>query len=187
MFAHPSDQIRCHAFRIDHRFIRRHVEMQVLLMNAPKHTQVSPERRPRSLTGVTMDFAAAIAVIIPRPLVHPVADGRMARMAAPIALPLIGIEPRVAHGDVLRDQGGAGARVGMIAHPPALLPRVPRDEADNRWTIVGVGPVPFPFIGTPPGRIRGVAMGRTFFPRRCGTVRRPQRRCQSSHRSAQSR
>jgi hypothetical protein len=36
--------------------------------------------------------------------------------------------------------------------------------ADDRGTIVGVGPVPFLLMSTPTGRISGIVMGRTFFP-----------------------
>src|SRR5262245_32304665 len=101
-------------------------------MNAPKDLQVNPERHPCFITGVTMDFAATIAVIITRPLVHLVTHGGMGQMTPPIALPLIGIEPRAARRDVVRNQRRAGAPSGMVAHPEALLTRVPRDDANKR-------------------------------------------------------
>src|SRR5687767_7038165 len=125
-------------FCVDHGFIRRHIEMQVLLVNTSESTQVSTKRRACTFTGIAVDFVSAIAVIIPRPLVHTMADRGMGWMAPPIALPLIGIELRAARGDVLRNQGRTGAPICMVAHPEALLTRVPRDDADNRGTIVGV-------------------------------------------------
>jgi hypothetical protein len=55
----------------------------------------------------------------------------MAWMAPAVVLPLIGIEPRAAQRHVLRDQGRAGACVGMVAHPPTLLPGLARDQTDD--------------------------------------------------------
>src|SRR5262245_1223504 len=167
----------CNAFRIDDRFIGRHVEMQVLLMNAPKTTQIGPECGARPLTAIAVHLAAAIAIIIPRPLVHPMTDSGMGWMAPPIALPLSGIELCAGNRDVLRYQRCTGTPISMIANPEALRTGVPRDEADNGWTIVGVGPMSSPLIGPPPGRILGVRMGGAFFPRRFGTARRPQKPC----------
>jgi hypothetical protein len=175
--AHPSDQLGCDSFRIDYGFIRRHVEMQVWLMNAPKTTQIGPERCTRPLTAIAVDLAAAIAVIIPRPFVHTMSNRGMGWMAPPIALPRVGIELRAVNRDVLRYQGCAGTPISMIANPEALLTGVPRDDADNGRTVVGVGPTPSPLIGPPTRRILGVRMGRAFFPRRCGTARRPQKPC----------
>jgi hypothetical protein len=125
-------------------------------MDPAEGAQIGPKRCASPLTGVAVHLTLAVSIIIPRPLVHAVADCRVARMAPAIALPLIGIEPRAAHRDVLRDQDRAGARIGMVADPQALLPRLARDQTDDRGTIIGVGPVPFPFIGAPPGRIGGV-------------------------------
>jgi hypothetical protein len=167
----------CDAFRIDHGFIGCHVEMQVLLMNAPKTTQIGPERRASALAGIAVDFAAAISIIVPRPLVHTMTDSGMRGMAPSIALPLVGIELRAVSGDVLRNQCRAGMLISMVANPEALLARVPRDDTDNRRTIVGVGPMSSPLIRTPTGRIIGVRMRRAFFPPRFGTARRPQRPC----------
>jgi hypothetical protein len=151
--------------------------MQVLLMNAPKATQIGPERCASALAGIAVDLAAAISIIVPRPLVHPMTNRGMSGMAPAIALPLVGIELRAVSGNVLRHQGRAGTPIGMVPNPEALLARIPRDETDNRRTIVGVGPMPSPLIGPPTGRIIGVRMRRAFFPPRFGTARPPQMPC----------
>ena len=56
--------------------------MQVLLMNAPKGTQVGPKPRTGSFTGVAVHLASAIAIIIPRPLTQAAADGGWPEYAA---------------------------------------------------------------------------------------------------------
>src|SRR6266511_2260468 len=172
--------MRCDAFRIDQGFIRRHIEMQVLLMNTAEGAQVSTERRTCPFTSIAVDLALAITIIIPRPLVHAVADGRMAPMTAAIALPLIGIKPRAARCNIFGNQRLTGPRIRVVTHPEALLTRLPRDHTDDRGAIVGIGAMPFPFIGAPTGWIGGIQMRGAFFPRRSGTVHPPQRRCQPS-------
>jgi hypothetical protein len=167
----------CDSFRIDDSFIRRHVEMQVFLMNAPKTTQIGPECCARPLTAIAVDLAAAISISIPRPLVHTMTDSSMGWMAPPIALPLVGVELRAGNRDVLRYQCCAGTPISMVANPEALLTGVPRDDADNGWALVGVGPMSSPLIGPTTGRIIWVRMGCAFFPRRFGTARRPQKPC----------
>ena len=144
-------------------------------MNAPKDTQVGPECRPCSLTDVTVDLAAAVPIIIARPLAHAVTDGGMDRVAPPIALPLVRREPRAVRGQVLRDQGGAGPCVGMVTAPPALLARVARDEADDGRPVILIGPMPVALIRAAAGRIARVVRGRAVFPPRSGRARRPQR------------
>jgi hypothetical protein len=161
--------------------------MQIPLLDASEATQVSPECRTCSLAGVAVHLTLAIAIVIPCPFADAVPDGGVGCMAAPIALPLVGVELGAAGRHVVRDQGCAGAPIGMVAHPVALLTRVPRDDADDWGTIVGVGPMPSPLVGTPAGRISGIAMWRAFFPRRSDTPRRPQRRCRPSPQSAPSR
>jgi len=146
-------------------------------MHASKTTQIGPERRASSLTGIAVDLAVAISVIIPCPLVHTMTDSGMRGMAPPLALPFIGIELGAVSGDVLRNQCRAGMPISMVANPEALLACVPRDEADNGWAIVGVGPVPSALIGPPTRRIIRVRMGGAFFPPRFGTARRPQKPC----------
>jgi hypothetical protein len=156
-------------------------------MNAPKDTQVGAERCPCSLAGVAVDFAAAIPIIIPCPLVHAVADGGMRRMAATITLPFVGIEQGAAWGHVVGNESVAGLPIRMVTDPQALLARVARDDADNGGTIVRIGAVSLALIGASTGWIGGIAMGRTFFPPRSDTIHRPQRRCRASRRLAPSR
>jgi hypothetical protein len=111
--------------------------MQVLLMDASEGPQVRPERCCCPLAGVAVDLADPIPIRISRPLVHAVADGGVGRMAATIALPLIGIQPRTAGRHVVGDEVVTGPRVSMITHSEAVLAGLPRDHADNgggdRW------------------------------------------------------
>ena len=180
MHTHSLNQRRCDAFRLDHGFIHRHLERQVARMDSTEGAQIGSKRCAGPLAGVAVHLTWAISILIPRPLVHAVADGGMARMAPPRALPLSGIEQRAARRKVLGDQGRAGARVCTVADPQALLPRLARDPTADRGTIIGIGTMPFPFIGAPPGRIAGVRLRWAFCPPRCGTARRLQRRCPSS-------
>ena len=98
--------------------------MQELLVDAPEGPQVGPERRPRSLTGITMDLALAITIVIPRPFAHTMGNRGMVRMAVTIALPFVGIEPRATRQHVVGNEGVAGLPVRVVADPKSLLTRV---------------------------------------------------------------
>jgi hypothetical protein len=130
-----------------------------------------------------VDLAVAIPILIARPLVHAMTDGRMRRMAATIAGPLIGIQPRMAW-DIGDDQVVTGPRVRVITHPEAVLTRLPRDHTQNRWTIVGIGPMPLALVRASSWRVMGVAMSGAVFPPGSGRVRPPQTWCRSSARLA---
>ncbi len=120
-----------------------------------------------------MDLESAIP--IPCPFVDAMAYGGIGGVAAVITLALVGIDPCAASRHVFGNQVVAGSRVCMITHPETLLTRLPQDHTDNGWVIVGVSEVPYSFMGTPAERFSGVAVGRTFFPRRSGTVRPPRK------------
>jgi hypothetical protein len=74
----------------------------------------------------------------------------------------------------------------MVAHPPALLARVGRDDTDDRRAIVGIRPMPLALVGAAPGWVGRVRVRRALFPPRFGTARRPRRPCLASHRSGRS-
>jgi hypothetical protein len=187
MDAHPLNQRGCDAFGIDHGFIRRDIEMQVLLMNPTERAQIRPKRRAGPFTGVAVHFASAVAIVIPGPFADAVAHRGMGGMAAVIALPFISVQDRALQWDILGDQVSARVPVRMVAHPKTLLPRLARDNTNDGRSIIGIGAVPPPFIGPAARRVAGVAMGRTFFPQRSGRVHPPQRRYRPSHRSVRSR
>ena len=105
MTTHPLNQRGCDPLRITHGFICRHGDMQVSRMDIMEGVQIGPKRRTGPCTGTAVHFTSALFIIIACPLVPAVADSGMARMASPIALPLIGRDPRAARRKVLRDQG----------------------------------------------------------------------------------
>jgi hypothetical protein len=150
--------------------------MQILLVNTSEGTQVGTKRRTCSLTGVAMDFTAAIAIIIPCPFVDAMADRGRGGMTPPVALPLIGIQLRAASRQVFDDEPVTSPPVRVVAHPQTLLARLTRDDTDDRGPIVGVGAMAFTPIGASAGRVIRVAMGRAFFPPRSDPTRPPQRR-----------
>jgi hypothetical protein len=53
--------------------------MQRLLVHAPEGPQIRPERGPSALVAIAVNLAEPIAIRIPRPLVHAVADGGVRR------------------------------------------------------------------------------------------------------------
>jgi hypothetical protein len=85
-----------------------------------------------------MPFTSAIAIVISRPLPHAISHRGMGWMAVSITLPFVGIKRRALCGDVRRHEWRAGACVGMITHPEAVLARLARPHADG-GTIGDVG------------------------------------------------
>jgi hypothetical protein len=60
--------------------------MQVLLVDPAEGTQIGVERRASAFTGVAVDLASAVPIIIPCPFVDAVADRGMGWMTPPVAL-----------------------------------------------------------------------------------------------------
>jgi hypothetical protein len=174
-------------FRIDDRLIRRDVEMQGLLVDPSEGAQVGAERRACPFTGVAVDLALTITIIIPGPFVGAVTYAGVGGMAAVIALPFVGVEHRADNRDILRDPVVTSPLGRVIANPEAVLARVPRHHTDKGWAIIGIGAVTLPLISAPPGRISRVRMECAVFPPRSGTARPPQRRCRASGRFARLR
>lgn len=135
---------------------------------------------------MAVHLTSAIAIIIPRPLSHAVAHCGMGGMAAPIALPLVGLERRAPPWDVRRDEGRARACVRMLTPPEAGLARLPRHHTDDGGTIVGVGAVALALIGAATGRVGGVAMRPAVVPPRAETAHPPHTSRQSSVSSVRS-
>jgi hypothetical protein len=142
-----------------------------------ERTQIGTERCSCPFTGVAVDLASAVPIIIPGPCVDAMADRGMVWMTTPVALPLIGIQLGAASRKVCNDELVTRPPVRMVAHPQALLARLARDDTDDWGAIVGRGAVACALIGPSAWWVGGIAMGRTVFPRRFGTIHPPRRRC----------
>jgi hypothetical protein len=125
-------------------------------------TQIGAERCSCPFTGVAVDLASAIPIIIASPFVDAVADRGMGWMTPPLALPLIGIQPGAASRKVFDDEPMISPPVRVVAHPKTLLARLTRDETDDRGPIVGRGAVALALIGTSTWWVTGIAMGQTW-------------------------
>jgi hypothetical protein len=167
---------------MDHRLIRRHIQMQVWLVHTPEGAPGGPQCRARALTGMAMAFAWAIALLIARPCVDPMANRGMGWMTAAVALPRIRVQRRAVSQPVVGDECLARPPVCLVAHPKARLARLAREDPDDRGPIVRSGAVALALMGPSAWRVARVAMGRAFCPPRCGTARLPQRRCPPSPR-----
>jgi hypothetical protein len=99
-----------------------------------------------------------------------------------VALPFIRVQLRAVSQHVFGDECLASPPVRVVAYPQALLPRLARDDPDDRGPIVRIGAVPCARTVPPAWPVARVAMGRACSPPRCGTAHRPQRRCPPSPR-----
>jgi hypothetical protein len=153
------------SFRLQHRFLGCHIEMQVLLVDPAKGPQIGAECRTGPFAGITVDLAAAITIVIASPFMHAVADRRMGRMTATIALPFIGVEYRARNRDVCRDQVVTGVFGRVVADPETALARVPRDEAMMGGRSLAKVPCPLRLWARRRGGSSGSGWGVLVFPR----------------------
>src|SRR6266540_5296499 len=154
--------------------------MQVLLVDTSEGAQIGTKCRSGPFTGIAVDLASAIPIIIPGPLAGAVAHGGVGGMAAVIALPFVGIELRAGGRNVVGNQVVAGPCVRVITHPEALLTCLPRYHTENGRAIVGISAVPFALVAAPTWRVGGIQMRGAFFPPRSGRVHPPRRWPRSS-------
>jgi hypothetical protein len=111
--------------RLEHGFIGRHLKRPIRLMPATAGAPGGPAPGARPVTGGAVHRTPAIAIVIPRPLVHAMTDGGLTRRAAPSALPRVGVQWGAARRPVVGHEAPAGPSVGMITAPKAMGARLP--------------------------------------------------------------
>jgi hypothetical protein len=97
-------------------------------MHAAKRSQERAERRAHSFTTIAVDFAYAIAIIIPRPLVPRVIDGRVLLHDPVVTAIVVGVNDRPVRRDGFGQNAVAGGLVTMSDYPAALFARLTTDE-----------------------------------------------------------
>jgi hypothetical protein len=170
-----ADESGRNPFAVDAMLTHRDVILQVLFMHAAKRAQKVTQRSPTAFAGVGLDFFAAVAVIVTRPFVLAVTDGRVCARQVFVATPFVGVTGRAGlrrRPDVLLQSGF----VRMRNDGPPYLPARTTKGTDDRRTVIFIGAVTFAFIRAPTWRIVGVEMRLAFFPPRSETSRRFQLR-----------
>lgn len=119
----------------------------------------------RTLAGVAVDFAYAIAVVVTRLLVLGVADREVCRPAL-IARRFVAGAGRIRWQQRLQ-HALAAFLVRGIEHPHAYLAGLPTDDLEDRRAVVRVRAASRTVIAAPPRRVVGVGMGVAFPPPAC--------------------
>lgn len=150
-------------------------------MDTPEGAQEGAQPRACPFTGVTVDFADAIAIVVACPLVLPMIDRGMGQSEAMVTAVFIGVDHRRGTRDRFTENALAGCRIAMADHPAAFFARVATNDVNNWRTIIGVGAVARLFVRPTAWWVVWIAMGRAFFSPRSGRSHQPQTSARPSH------
>jgi hypothetical protein len=156
-------------------------------MDTAKNTQVGPQSSASAFTGVTMDFANAVTVVVTRPLMHSMADRAVVRVQAGIVGSFIREQERAARRNAGADNASTASLVRVLNNPIADLAGLPTDDRDNRRAVIVIRAASSPLVGSATRRVACVGMRRAFFPPHSDRVRQPRKSGLTSLRLAMSR
>jgi hypothetical protein len=111
-----SNEVGCNTLQIDMKLADGKIACQELFVNTPKLAHKVSHKRPHAFDRVDMNFADAIAVIVPRPFFLRMTNRVVRTINVVVALPFIGIDVGIVFGELL-DMGAQGRLVGMFNHP----------------------------------------------------------------------
>jgi hypothetical protein len=171
--AHATDERGRDPLGIDECLIGRDVVGQVALVNTAEHAQEGSQCGASTFATVAMHLADAVSIVISRPFVLAVIDGRMSRSHPVVAPILIRVDDRPDRWNRLGDDAFAGGTIRMSDDPTAFFARLSADDMDERRPIVVHRPVTWSLVRPTARWVIGVAMRGTFFPPRSDTARRP--------------
>jgi hypothetical protein len=119
-----------------------------------------------------MDFAYAIAIVIACPFSLSVTDRFVLRMDTGVVCAFIRKQERAVGRQAGFNNLSAGRAVGVGNHPIAAFATLAADDANTRWTVVGICTPTPSFIGSAARWVGWVWMGAPFFPPRFDTLHR---------------
>jgi len=140
-------------------------------MYPAKRAEEIAHRGPHAFSGIDVDLAKAIPVIITSPFMFTVADSCMRANDVVIAQPFVGIDLNAGQGAGM-DMMFEGFLVGVVNHPQANLTTLTTNRPHNRRTIIVIGAMAALFVGPTARGIIKIGMILTFFPPHSETFRR---------------
>ena len=135
-------------------------------MHAAKRSQERAKRCTRSFTTIAVDFAHAIAIIIPRPLVLTVIDGRVVLHDPMVTAIVVGVNDRPIRRNCFSENTVTSGCIAVRDYPTALFARVATDDMNDRRSVVVIGAMARLLIRAAAGRVIRVAVRVAFFPPR---------------------
>lgn len=172
---HPLDDHWRNPFGIQHRFKGCHILGEIVFVNAPKGTQIRAEGCSETFTGVAVNLADAITIVIPCPFVVAVTDRSVVGMHATIVRAFVGKEQRSRRDNTRFNNRTTRGFISVFDHPIAVFFGFPTDHPNDGWTVIGIGATATALIGPSPWWVVRIRMGRIFFPPRSDTLHPLQR------------
>jgi hypothetical protein len=168
-----SNELSANAFAVDAVFTHRQIVFQILLVDPAKGAQKITGRRPQTFDTISMNFAHPITVVIARPLTLAMTDRAVSALDSVVAWPLIGVTLGRRLGKPM-DVRLQSLPISMFTNSQATLPTVSPDGPHHRWSIILIGAVPAPLVGSAPRWIQRIRVLFAFFPPHSETSRRSQ-------------
>src|SRR5688572_8381797 len=150
------------------------ITTQAMFTHAAKNTQESAQARPHAFRRVGVNFADAIAIIIPRPLFVTMSDHRTWTGNRVVAVIFIGIDMR-SFARKLLDMLAQRDLFRIRHHAQAHFARLSSHRPQNRGTVIGKGAASPAFVGATAGWIGWLKVFASFFPPHSETFHRFQR------------
>jgi len=144
-------------------------------LHPAERPQEGAQASAHPFTPIAMHFALPVAIVITRPLLLSVFDGRVLLLVPVVTALFVRIDDRPFWRYCFSKNTLASGLVALADHPAALFATLAADNVNDRRPIVVVGARAWRLSRTTTWRVVRIAMRRTFFPLRSGTTRRPRR------------
>ncbi len=134
-------------------------------MDTSKNAQEGTQGSASAFTGVTVDFADAVSVVVTRPFMDSMADCAVVRVQAGIVGRFIREQERAARRNAGADDASSADLVRVLDDPVANLAAVPTDDRDNGRAVIVIRAASSSLVGSATRWVAQVGMRRAFFPR----------------------
>ena len=161
---------RRNVFEISAKLSHCDIFAQINFVNTLERAQVISHICPHAFSCVRVDFPNTIAIVVTCPFMFSMANGLMFPNNVIVRVPLICITSRIFQCKPM-NMSCQCLSICVVNHAQACLPTFSSYRSDNWRTIIIVGSMPAPFVGSFSWRVFGIRMSFTFFPPNSGTFR----------------
>ena len=153
---------RRNVFEISAKLSHCDIFAQINFVNTLERAQVISHICPHAFSCVRVDFPNTIAIVVTCPFMFSMANGLMFPNNVIVRVPLICITSRIFQCKPM-NMSCQCLSICVVNSAQAGLPTFSSYRSDNWRTIIIVGSMPAPFVGSFSWRVFGIRMSFTFF------------------------